>query len=108
MSVEEGGGGPGSIELRVAQMIGCSAIALVLSLTALILRRKYGLASNISGLWVSLFFPSLILMSFSVWSWRKDRNLRRFLAFTLLSFVLAILISDRAKLMAFTLSGMYL
>ena len=93
-----------SIELRIGQLFLCAFMALALNVSNLFLVRNTYLSHTLSEP-LQVAIPVLALLSFTLWSYARDRSLKRLVAFTLISMLLARMVYGNAPFVVFMLRG---
>jgi len=91
-----------SIERRIGQLFLCAFTALAVNVFNLILVRKSYLSHALSEP-LQVTVPILALLSFTLWSYERDRSVNRLIAFTLISMILTLLIRNNALFVLFML-----
>ena len=74
-----------AINVRIAQLVLCACVALALTVFHLILARRTGCLPTRLSEQVQVIVPIMALLSFTLWSYARDRSLKRLIAFTLIS-----------------------
>jgi len=93
------------INVRIVQLLLWACAALALNVLNFILANETAYLPTRLSEPLRVLIPVLILLGFTLWSYVRDRSLKRLVALTLMSIILTRLIYENASLVVFIIHG---